>query len=84
MRVSISGSILKIPVGNKITVTHVKKTLLFKKTSDELEVWQATKKTEVIMNDTDSEAFLTEYTLLRNVFHNLNFQRYRTGCSVCI
>jgi hypothetical protein len=52
-------------VGNKVTLTNLKKTFLFKKTAEELEVWQATKKTQVINNDVDCEAFMMDYTEFR-------------------
>ena len=63
-----SGKIQKIPVGSNITVSNVKKIALFKKTSDELEVWQATKRTEIAISDTDADdVFDAEYTIFREV-----------------
>ena len=61
-----SGKIQKIPVGSNITVSNVKKIALFKKTSDELEVWQATKRTEISISDTDADdVFDAEYSIFR-------------------
>ena len=49
-------------------MSNVKKISLFKKTSDELEVWQATKRTEIAISDTDADdVFDAEYTIFREV-----------------